>query len=102
MTQSTISDILNLTNERQGEEMELRKWLELKDKSERITFIIKEADREYRTTPIRNVWEWLDSDMPDKYKVICENHPPIDITGDWMSWYKRKQLLCAVIMKGSN
>ena len=88
--------------ERQGETMKLRQWLETNNKSDRITFIIKEADREYRTTPIRNVWEWLESEMPDKYVVLCKDHPPIDITGDWMSWYKRKQLLCAVIAKGSN
>ena len=79
-------------------------WLENQNKNEDVTFIIAKAVKddyspmyhtEYRTTPIRPVYEWLRFD--DRYVVLNTDHPPIDVTGNWGKWYKRGRLKCAVI-----
>jgi hypothetical protein len=87
--------------------MKLKEWLERKDKSQNATFLIARAVKdehtpyyhdEFRTTPIRSVWEWLDSEMTDKYIIVCKDHAPIDTTGGgWMNWYKSGRLDCAII-----
>lgn len=79
-------------------------WLETLNKNENVTFIIMKAVKddyspmyhaEYRTTPIRGVYEWLQSE--DGYIVINRDHPPIDVTGNWEKWYRGGRLKCAII-----
>lgn len=79
-------------------------WLNTLNKNEEVTFIIAKAVKddcsgmyhhEYRTTPIRPVYEWLQSE--DGYVVINTDHPPIDISGSWDKWYRSGRLKCAVI-----
>lgn len=87
--------------------MKVKEWLESKGKNEQATFIIERAVKddatpfyhdEYRTTPIRSVYEWLDSTTAEKYIVINADHAPIDVSnGGWTNWYKGGHLHCAVI-----
>ena len=86
--------------------MKLREFLENKSKTERYTFIIQKAVKdentpfhhnEYRTTPIRTIWEWLDGKTVDNHIVIKADHPPIDVTGGWLNWYNIKDLSCCMI-----
>ena len=86
--------------------MKLTEWLQSKGENEQATFIIAKAVKndyspmyhnEYRTTPIRSVWEWLEGDTGEKYIVINADHAPIDISGGWTNWYKSGILHCAVI-----
>lgn len=84
--------------------MTRQEWLKTLNKNENATFIIAKAVKddyspmyhnEYRTTPIRPVYEWLQSE--DGYVVLNTEHPPIDITGNWEKWYRSGRLKCAVI-----
>ena len=87
--------------------MKLREWLEAqKSENTTATFVIAKAVKdeasplyhfEYRGTPIRAIWEWLQGETADKYIVINKNHPPIDITGNWVRAYNRGDLNCCVI-----
>ena len=86
--------------------MKLTEWLQNKGKNDTATFIIAKAVKddsspfynfEYRTTPIRTVWEWLEGDTGEKYIVIKADHPPIDVTGNWINHYKKGNLLCAMV-----
>lgn len=86
--------------------MKLKEWLQSKGQNEQATFVIAKAVKwehapgytfEYKTTPIKCVWEWSESSSADKYIVINADHPPIDETGDWVRWYKQGRLMCAMI-----
>ena len=86
--------------------MKLREFLETKGKNERYTFIIQKTVKddatpfyhdEYKTTPIYTTWEWLQGTTTDKYIVIKADHPPIDVTGNWLNWYNMKDLSCCMI-----
>lgn len=86
--------------------MKVKEWLHTKDKNTNVTFIIAKAVKdetspfyhtEYRTTPIRSVWEWLEGETAENYIVIKADHPPIDATGSWNDWYLKSHLLCAMI-----
>lgn len=85
--------------------MTRKEWLETLNKNEDVTFIIMKAVKddyspmyhdEYKTTPIRPVYEWLQTD-DDRYIVINPDHPPIDVTGNWGKWYGSSGLKCAII-----
>ena len=84
--------------------MTRKEWLKTLSKNEEVTFIIARAikddyspmyHKEYRTTPIRPVYEWLQSE--DGYVVINADHPPIDVTGNWGKRYNSGRLKCAII-----
>ena len=87
--------------------MKLREFLSNKTKSCQYTLIIQKAVKDenspfyidmYRTTPIRNVQEWLEGTTADKYIVISKDHPPIDETaGVWMGWYNNGTLGCCMV-----
>lgn len=87
--------------------MKLRELLEQAGRNDSYTFIIQKAvpdegapgyTNTYRTTPIRTVWEWLSSPVPDKYIVIKRDHPPIDATGGgWLNRYNGGHLGCCMI-----
>ena len=86
--------------------MKLTEWLQSKGQNDSATFVIAKAARwegapghtfEYKTTPIRTVWEWLEGNTGEKYIVINANHPPIDVTGNWVRWYEKGRVLCAMI-----
>lgn len=86
--------------------MKLTEWLQNKGQNENATFIIAKAVKdesspmynyEYRTTPIRSVWEWLEGSTGEKYIIMKADHAPIDITGVWQNWYSMNNLSCAVI-----
>ena len=86
--------------------MKVREWLESKGTNEQATFIIAQSvkydntdfyHKEYRTTPIHCIWEWLKGDIGEKYIVINADHSPIDIAGHWCRAYNRGDLLCAII-----
>ena len=86
--------------------MKVKEWLESKGKNEQATFIIAKAvkddsssfyHKEYNTTPIYAVWEWLKGDIVEKYIVINADHSPIDITNGWVNWYKKGLLHCAIL-----
>ena len=86
--------------------MKVKEWLESKGKSEQATFIIaksvKDDDssfyhKEYKTTPIYAVWEWLKCVFCEKYIVINADHPPVDINGHWVRMYKQGHLQCAIL-----
>lgn len=96
----------NAYKERIDIKMTRKEWLETQNKNDEVTFIIAKAVKdenspmyhyEYRTTPIRAVWDWLNGSNNDKYIVINTDHPPIDITNGWGNWYKRGSLKCAII-----
>lgn len=84
--------------------MTRQEWLENLNKYDEVTFIIAKAVKddnspmyhtEYRTTPIRAVYEWLHRE--DEYVVINTDHAPIDVTGNWGKWYRSGRLKCAII-----
>lgn len=86
--------------------MKLTEWLQNKGKNESATFVIAKAVKddssplyyfEYKTTPIRTVWEWLEGNTGEEYIVINADHPPIDVTGNWVRHYKNGWLQCAMI-----
>jgi hypothetical protein len=86
--------------------MKLTEWLQSKGQNKQATFIICQSvkydntdfyHKEYRTTPIHCVWEWLEGDIGERYIVINADHPPVDIAGHWVNQYKRGDLLCAII-----
>ena len=86
--------------------MKVKEWLESKGKNEQATFIIAKAvkddnspfyHKEYRTTPIFCVREWLQTNTTEKYIVINADHSPIDITNGWVNWYKGGHLHCAIL-----
>lgn len=86
--------------------MKVKEWLESKGKNEQATFIIAKAvkddnspfyHKEYKTTPIFCVWEWLQTNTTEKYIVINADHSPIDITNGWVNWYKGGHLHCAIL-----
>ena len=85
--------------------MKLREWLDRQGTTD-VTFIIAKAVKderspmyhnEYRETSISQVWELKRSPWVDKYIVINANHPPIDITGSWVSKFNKGHLKCAII-----
>lgn len=85
--------------------MTRKEWLETLNNNDEVTFIIAKAVKddysemyhnEYRTTPIRPAYDWLNVDE-DRYIVLNTDHPPIDITGNWGKWYRSGRLKCAVI-----
>ena len=84
--------------------MTRKEWLETLNKNEDVTFIIAKAvkddyspmyHKEYRTTPVRAVYEWLQGE--DGYVVLNPDHSQIDVTGNWGKWYRNGRLKCAVI-----
>ena len=86
--------------------MLLKEWLQTKGKNEQATFIVEKVVKdehtpfyhpEYRTTPIHSVWEWIEGETASKFIVAKADHPPIDITGNWLQWYKEGKLLCAMV-----
>lgn len=87
--------------------MTVREYLQKQSKNTQVTFIIAHAVKdentpfnhyEYKTTPIFAVWEWQEkSTWYDRYIVVNADHPPIDITGGWVNWYKAGRLKCIVI-----
>lgn len=86
--------------------MRLRELLEGYNENKQLTFIIAKAIKdeasplyhfEYKTTPIRSIWEWKRGESADKYIVIKREHPPIDITGSWHNFYSRGDLLCCMV-----
>lgn len=83
--------------------MKVKEWLQSKGENESVTFIIAKAAEEqryeYKTTPIRPVWEWLHFNrIAENYIIINADHPPIDFSGSWMNQYNRGQLRCAIIV----
>lgn len=86
--------------------MKLRELLEQAPKNTRYTFIVQKAvpcenapgyTDAYTTTPVRTVWEWLNSPTPDKYIVIKKDHPPVSPTAGWHNWYKLDDLGCCMV-----
>ena len=86
--------------------MKVKEWLESKGTSEQATFIIAKSvkddnspfyHKEYKTTPICYVWEWLKTQTAETYIIINADHSPIDITNGWVNWYKNGFLHCAII-----
>ena len=86
--------------------MKVKEWLQSKGTNEQATFIIAQSvkydntdfyHKEYRTTPIHQIWEWLKGDIGEKYIVINADHSPIDISGGWTNWYNGGHLHCAII-----
>lgn len=87
--------------------MTVREYLQKQGRDDQITFVIAHAVKdentpfnhyEYRTTAICCAWEWLEkSTWYDRYLVVNDDHPPVDITGNWVRWYKNGHLKCAVI-----
>ena len=93
--------------------MNLKEYLNGLKENDKVTFIIAEPLKEvlnsfneyrYKTTPIRCVWEWLQGTFStgytfEDYLVVNKDHPPIDITGNWVNWYNRDDLKCCMITK---
>ena len=86
--------------------MKLKDFLKHFNENESFTFVIAKAVKdehapghhfEYRTTPIRSIWEWLRGEDMEKYIVINPSHPPIDVTGNWVNSYERCWLHCCII-----
>ena len=91
--------------------MKLKEWLEQQGENDRVTIIIAKSVKdehtpsyhtEYSTTPIHSAWEWLSGTSADKYIVTNANHPPIDVTGNWQSEYKRGYLKCCMVTTESD
>ena len=87
--------------------MRLKEYLNGLNESDQVTFIIAKAVKderspfyhtEYKTTPMKCVWEWSAWEDGHDYIIANENHPPIDITGTWVNWYNRGDLKCSVII----
>lgn len=86
--------------------MTIREYLEQIGRTD-VTFIISHAVKdentpfyhsEYKTAPVRHSNEWLQGDgFIDNHIVINADHPPIDVTGTWLNWYKNGHLQCAVV-----
>lgn len=78
-----------------------------KHSNEKLTFVIGKAAKwenapgyymEYRSTPIRCVWEWLEGNGSSlDYIMIDEAQPPV---GDrvWVNWYMKGHLKCFLII----
>lgn len=86
--------------------MKLNYFLKHFNENESFTFVIAKAVKnehapghhnEFKTTPIRCVWEWMRMEWLDKYIVINPKHPPIDVTGNWVHSYNREWLRCCII-----
>ena len=84
--------------------MTRQEYLKKLNNNEQVPFIIAsptgnmtERTWTYKQTPQRTVWEWLEADNNEKYIVLNDSHPPIDITGAWVSQYERGHLKCALI-----
>lgn len=90
--------------------MNAREYLQKMDPNRQVTFVIARAVKddaspyyhyEFRTTPIRAAWEWLEENASgrfgDDYLVINADHPPVDITGLWVRDYKAGRLSCAML-----
>lgn len=87
--------------------MRVKDYLNEIGKNAEVTFIIVDVEKDehspfhhniYKTTPIRCVWEWLEStsgllDM----LVVNKDCEPIDITGGWQNWYRKGALKCCMI-----
>lgn len=87
--------------------MRTTEYLEQLSENEQVTFIIAEARNdentplqhlEYRTTPVRCVWEWARNEKLANYIVTIKDHPPIDMTGTWVNWHKKGRLKCCVLI----
>lgn len=91
--------------------MNATEYLQKLPQNQQVTFVIARAvpddatpfsHFEYRSTPIRGAWEWLQEGpscikFGDKYIVINADHPPIDVTGMWVRQYKNGHLSCAML-----
>ena len=85
--------------------MNLLEFLSEQNENNRYTFTICECEREstnltnkiYRQTPIRAVWEWEYFDIANNFIVINKDHPPIDITGHWVTSYNQGHLKNCII-----
>lgn len=86
--------------------MNAREYLDKLNSGREVTFVIARAVKdeaspyyhtEYRTTPIHSAWEWLDGEALDDHIVINADHPPMDITGNWVRAYNAGRLSCAVL-----
>lgn len=87
--------------------MTAREYLQKMINANQVTFIIEHAEKDehspfyhsaYTTTAIRGAWEWLeDFTWIDHMLVINADHPPIDVTGNWLRAYKAGHLHCAVV-----
>jgi hypothetical protein len=92
---------------RKGENtMTVRDYLNKHQNEASITFISLKAKKddhspfyhaEYRTTPISSAYDWAQNNKVCEKLVINADHPPIDVTGIWVSHYKAGRLLCAMI-----
>ena len=85
--------------------MKLLEFLSEQNENNLYTFTICECKREstnltnkiYRQTPLMTIWEWLKGDYLNKFIVINANHPPIDITGNWVKVYNKGWLKNCII-----
>lgn len=85
--------------------MNLLEFLSTQNKNNLYTFTICTCEEEsehvktnvFRQTPLRAVWEWLEGDYLNKFIVINANHPPIDITGYWVTSYNQGHLKNCII-----
>lgn len=91
--------------------MKVKEYLQLIGKTENssdsLTFVISRAVKddntpyyheEYRTTPIRSIWEWCESDIMN-YIVLNPTQPPIDwLTTGWNNRYKRGDLMSMLVI----
>ena len=83
--------------------MLVRDLLKTFGKDEDVTFIIAFEVQEtphykptfYRETPIRKVWEWLESKTATNFEVVMQNKEPM--TKFFMQQYKRGHLKCVLI-----
>lgn len=91
--------------------MKPKEYLELIGVNEKsivqLTFIIGRAVKdensyghhlEYRSTPIRTVWEWWSAPILNEYYLLNEAQPPIDNGCGWSNWYNKGHLKCFLVI----
>lgn len=85
--------------------MKLLEFLSEQNENNLYTFTIANCVKEsehikttvYKQTPLNSIWEWMKGNIPNKYIVINVNHPPIDITGNWVKAYNKGWLKNCII-----
>lgn len=92
--------------------MKVREYLSNFNENEKVTFIIARARKdaatqyhhaEYKTTPIRAIWEWKYADVME-YHILNHKQYPIDWLGggEWKHRVERGDLISMLVISNED